>query len=109
MVEIVLEGNALLFGCVNLNVLLIYITKGRVWTYHDSMGAKFNETMRFFSWVFYSGKAQASFLTYKDNGSISTSTEAYGLVKKYGRFYDSGKLIEIVVPQNSIKLSAQNK
>jgi hypothetical protein len=30
---------------------------------------------------------------YKNNGSIPTSTEAHDLEKKYGRFYDNGKLI----------------
>ncbi|MBS4176701.1 hypothetical protein KHA89_04075 [Bacillus sp. FJAT-49731] len=49
--------------------------------------------MKFFSWVFYSGKSHAYFLTYKANGDIPTSEEAQELVKKYGKFYDGGKLI----------------
>ena len=49
--------------------------------------------MQFFSWIFYSGNAMLIFLSYKNNGSIPTSIEAYNLVKKYGRFYDNGELI----------------
>ncbi|MFD1739828.1 hypothetical protein ACFSCX_25515 [Bacillus salitolerans] len=48
--------------------------------------------MRFFSWVFYGGKSQAYFLTYKANGSIPSIEEAYTLVKKYGKHYNGGKL-----------------
>jgi hypothetical protein len=59
--------------------------------FRDNGAHKF--AIRFFSWIFYSGKAHAYFLSYKNNGSIPTSTEAYDLVKKYGRLYNSGKLI----------------
>jgi hypothetical protein len=59
--------------------------------FRDNGAHKF--AMRFFSWIFYSGNAHAYFLSYKNKGSIPTSAEAYDLVKKYGRFYDNGKLI----------------
>ncbi|VEF47319.1 Uncharacterised protein [Bacillus freudenreichii] len=49
--------------------------------------------MKFFSWVFYSGKSHAYFLTYKANGKIPNAEEAYDLVKAYGKFYDGGKLL----------------
>lgn len=59
--------------------------------FRDKGAHKF--AMRFFSWVFYGGNAQAYFLSFKNNGSIPTSTEAYELVKEYGRFFDNGKLV----------------
>ena len=59
--------------------------------FRDNGAHKF--AMQFFSWIFYSGNAHAYFLSYKNNGSIPTSIEAYNLVKKYGRFYDNGELI----------------
>ena len=59
--------------------------------FRDNGAHKF--AMRFFSQIFYSGNAHAYFLSYKNKGSIPTSAEAYDLVKKYGRFYDNGKLI----------------
>ncbi|MCJ8007148.1 hypothetical protein ACFFF5_06540 [Lederbergia wuyishanensis] len=59
--------------------------------FRDSGAHKF--AMRFFSWVFYSGKSHAYFLTFKHNGSIPTSDEAIELAREYGRFFDGGKLI----------------
>lgn len=48
--------------------------------------------LKFFSWVFYSGKVQSYFLTWKHQGFIPTSEEATDMVKKYGRHFDGGKL-----------------
>ncbi|MNO91066.1 hypothetical protein D3C76_826060 [compost metagenome] len=47
---------------------------------------------KFFSWVFYSGKVQAYFLTWKISNSIPEENEIKETVKKYGRFFDGGRL-----------------
>lgn len=43
-----------------------------------------NFARKFFSWVFYSGRVQSYFLTWKINGKIPTSDEATEIVKKMG-------------------------
>jgi hypothetical protein len=50
--------------------------------------------MRFFSWVFYGGKIQAYFLTWKISNSIPEDNEIKEIVKKYGKHYDGGKLLK---------------
>lgn len=49
--------------------------------------------MRFFSWIFFSGKSHAYFLTYTSNGLIPTVDEARELVHEFGKFYDGGKFV----------------
>lgn len=49
--------------------------------------------VRFFSWVFYSGKVQAYFLTWKISNSIPEENEIEEIVRKYGRHLDGGRLI----------------
>jgi len=87
----------LLYAEMNGNIKEGYGLTMTVWEsksmkqFRDSGAHKF--AMRFFSWVFIGGKAHSYFLTYKNNGSIPTSAEAYDVVKKYGRYYANGKLI----------------
>ena len=52
-----------------------------------------NFSRKFFSWVFYSGKVQSYFLTWKCNGRIPTYEEAVEIVTTYGRHFDGGKLV----------------
>jgi hypothetical protein len=52
-----------------------------------------NFARKFFSWVFYSGKVQSYFLTWKVNGNIPTYEEAAEFVTTYGRHFDGGKLV----------------
>ncbi|TLS38362.1 hypothetical protein FCL54_07040 [Pseudalkalibacillus caeni] len=59
--------------------------------FRDSGSHKFS--MKFFSWVFYSGKVHAYFSTYKANGYIPTFEEANQIAREYGRFFEGGKLI----------------
>lgn len=47
---------------------------------------------RFFSWVFYSGKVQAYFLTWRIN-HIPTDHEIEENIKKYGKHFIGGKLV----------------
>jgi hypothetical protein len=49
---------------------------------------------KFFSWVFYSGKVQAYFLTWKIANSIPEENEIKEIVQKYGRHFDGGRLIK---------------
>ncbi|WLD91773.1 hypothetical protein [Alkalihalobacillus sp. AL-G] len=70
--------------------LTVWESKAMV-PFRDRGAHKF--AMRFFSWVFYGGKSQAYFLTYKADDVIPTSEEAYQLVKEYGKFIDGGKLV----------------
>ncbi|MBI0580588.1 hypothetical protein IEC97_24895 [Neobacillus cucumis] len=56
-------------------------------------GGMHNFARKFFSWVFYSGKVQSYFLTWKANGQIPTYEEAAEIVKTYGRHFDGGKLV----------------
>lgn len=52
-----------------------------------------NFARKFFSWVFYSGKVQSYFLTWKANGQIPTYEEATEIVKNYGKHFDGGNLV----------------
>ncbi|MEH7307766.1 hypothetical protein [Neobacillus drentensis] len=52
-----------------------------------------NIARKFFSWVFYSGKVQSYFLTWKANGYIPTYEESAEIVTIYGRHFDRGKLV----------------
>ncbi|MCE5172349.1 hypothetical protein LQV63_24025 [Paenibacillus profundus] len=49
--------------------------------------------MRFFGWVFYSGKVQAYFLTWRISNQIPNDIEIEEVIKKYGRHFDGGKLV----------------
>lgn len=60
--------------------------------FRDSGAHRFSK--RFLSWVFFGGKAQAYFLTWKANGRIPTAAEAANLVKAYGRHFDGGRLLQ---------------
>ena len=53
------------------------------------------------SWVFYSGRVKAYFLTWKLIDTIPSSEEAGEFVKKYGRHYEGGKLIRKAKPPKS--------
>ena len=57
-----------------------------------------NFSRKFFSWVFYSGSVKAHFLTWKLIDTIPSSEEAAEFVKKYGRYYEGGKLIRKANP-----------
>ena len=57
-----------------------------------------NFSRRFFSWVFYSGRVKAYFLTWKLTETIPSSKEAAEFVKEYGRYYEGGKLIRKANP-----------
>ncbi|MGG4398013.1 hypothetical protein ABEX25_27335 [Paenibacillus thiaminolyticus] len=48
---------------------------------------------RFFAWVFYSGKVKAYFLTWRISKHIPTDIEIEETIKKYGRFFDGGRLV----------------
>lgn len=48
---------------------------------------------KFFSWVFYSGEVRAYFLTWKTGNRIPLDIEIEGIIKKYGKYFDGGKLI----------------
>ncbi|UNK20302.1 hypothetical protein MNQ98_09940 [Paenibacillus sp. N3/727] len=48
---------------------------------------------QFFAWVFYGGKVQAYFLTWKISNQIPMDHEIEETIKKYGRHFDGGKLI----------------
>lgn len=53
---------------------------------------------KFFSWVFYSGRVKAHFLTWTLIDTIPSSDEAADFVKKYGRYYEGGHLIRRATP-----------
>lgn len=74
--------------------LSVWSGKGRkMGEFRESGAHKF--AMRFFSWVFYSGKVQAYFLTFPANGGrIPTAAEATELCHEYGRHFDGGKLVK---------------
>ena len=48
---------------------------------------------RFFSWVFYSGKVQAYFLTWKAPQYIPDEKELEHIILHCGRHFDGGKLV----------------
>ena len=52
-----------------------------------------NFARKFFSWVFYSGKVQSYFLTWRANGRIPNYEEAAEIVTTFGRHFDGGKLV----------------
>jgi hypothetical protein len=52
-----------------------------------------NFARKFFSWVFYSGKVQSYFFTWKVEGPIPTYEEATEIVTSIGRHFDGGKLV----------------
>ncbi len=56
--------------------------------FRDSGAHKFAKN--FLSWVFYSGKTHAYFLTWSAKGRIPTAEEARAMVKEYGRFVEGG-------------------
>lgn len=53
---------------------------------------------QFFSWVFYSGKVQAYFLTWKCQGHIPSAEEAAVIVKTHGRHFDGGECVQKANP-----------
>lgn len=74
-----------------------------VWKSGDRVNAfrvkgRHNFARKFFGWVFYSGKAQAYFLTWKADGVIPTAEEAALIVKEHGRYFDGGKLVKKASP-----------
>jgi hypothetical protein len=48
---------------------------------------------QFFAWVFYGGKVQAYFLTWRISNQIPADKEIEETIKKYGRHFDGGRLI----------------
>ncbi|WP_378935008.1 hypothetical protein [Metabacillus herbersteinensis] len=57
-----------------------------------------NVARKFFSWVFYSGKVQAYFITWEIKGEIPSSEEATTIIKIHGRHFDGGKLVKKSTP-----------
>ncbi|KAB7709186.1 hypothetical protein F9802_03510 [Bacillus aerolatus] len=48
--------------------------------------------MKFFGWVIHRRNTKTYYLTYSANEQIPSTTEATELMRKYGKFYDGGKL-----------------
>ncbi|MCM3294169.1 hypothetical protein M3661_29155 [Paenibacillus sp. MER 180] len=55
---------------------------------------------RFFSWVFYGGKVEAYFLTWRIR-EIPTEIEIEKTIKEYGRYFVGGKLVRQSKQPNS--------
>ena len=64
--------------------------------FRDSGGHNF--AMRFFSWIFFGGRAQAYFLTLPAFGRLPSPEEIPALARQFGRFYDRGKLVRNARP-----------
>lgn len=54
--------------------------------------------MKFFTWVIHRKSTNTYYLTYSLNGSIPSQVEAADILKKYGKFYDGGKLVRKACP-----------
>lgn len=54
--------------------------------------------MKFFAWVIHRKNTKTYYLTYSAEGKIPLATEAADIMRKYGKFYDGGKLARKASP-----------
>ncbi|MFC3885888.1 hypothetical protein ACFOU2_21385 [Bacillus songklensis] len=54
--------------------------------------------MKFFAWVIHRRNTKTYYLTYSADGKIPSSTEVTDIIRKYGKFYDGGKLARKASP-----------
>lgn len=55
-----------------------------------------------FSWVFYSGKVQAYFLSWEHEGTLPSPEEITAIVKQHGRHFDGGRLVQKASPPKAL-------
>ncbi|KMY56176.1 hypothetical protein AC623_10750 [Bacillus sp. FJAT-27231] len=54
--------------------------------------------MKFFGWVIHRRNTKTYYLTYLAKGKIPSATEAADIMRKYGKFYNGGKLARKATP-----------
>jgi hypothetical protein len=54
--------------------------------------------MKFFGWVIHRRNTKTYYLTCSANGKIPTINETTHILRKYGKFYDGGKLVRKATP-----------
>jgi hypothetical protein len=57
-------------------------------------------TMKFFAWVIHRKNTKTYYLTFSADGKIPSTTEVTDIIKRYGKFYDGGKLARKASPPN---------
>lgn len=62
-------------------------------TMHKFLNKSFHGfAMKFFAWVIHRKNTKTYYLTFSANGKIPSTAEATDLLRKYGKYYDGGKL-----------------